>query len=112
MECQYGPRRKGSGTKKPVEYDEHGNAHKTHRPTCPARIYVKKVRKFPEFNIDPNLEGKNVRQAQERALTALRLARVETGGEERFVKLNQNASSKIKKTSVILQSYRNQKFTI
>jgi len=84
MECQYGPRRKGAVNKKQVDFDEHGNAIKRHRPTCPARIYVKKVRKFPEFRIDPNLEGKNVRQAQERALTALRLAGVHVGGEERY----------------------------
>lgn len=84
MECQYGPRRKGAVNKKQMDYDEHGNPLKRHRPTCPARIYVKKVRKFPEFRIDPNLEGKNVRQAQERALTALRLAGVNVGGEERY----------------------------
>ena len=83
MECQYGPRRKGAVNKKQLDFDEHGNQVKRHRPTCPARIYVKKVRKFPEFRIDPNLEGKNVRQAQERALTALRLAGVHVGGEER-----------------------------
>jgi len=84
MECQYGPRRKGAVNKKQLDYDEHGRPMKRHRPTCPARIYVKKVRKFPEFRIDPNLEGKNVRQAQERALTALRLAGVHDGGEERY----------------------------
>lgn len=84
MECQYGPRRKGSVNKKQVDYDEHGHPVKRHRPTCPARIYIKKVRKFPEFRIDPNLEGKNIRQAQERALTALRLVGVHIGGEERY----------------------------
>ncbi|EDO42659.1 predicted protein [Nematostella vectensis] len=85
MECQYGPRRKGCIAKKSNEYeDESGQLKKPHRPTCPARIYIKKVRKFPEYRIDPNLEGKNVRQAQERALTTLRLAGVEMGGEERF----------------------------
>ncbi|XP_058970330.2 calcium-responsive transcription factor isoform X2 [Pocillopora verrucosa] len=84
MECQYGPRRKGSVNKKQVDYDEHGHPVKRHRPTCPARIYIKKVRKFPEFRIDPNLEGKNIRQAQERALTALRLVGVHVGGEERY----------------------------
>lgn len=84
MECQYGPRRKGAVNKKQVDYDECGHPVKRHRPTCPARIYIKKVRKFPEFRIDPNLEGKNVRQAQERALTSLRLAGVHVGGEERY----------------------------
>jgi len=86
MECQYGPRRKGSNTKKTREYDNQGNAiKKGHRPTCPARIYIKKVKKFPEYRIDVdlNVEGKNVRQAQERALAHLRLAGVESGGEER-----------------------------
>ena len=81
MECQYGPRRKGSSGKKAISYE--GGGHKMHKLTCPARIYVKKVKKFPGCQIDPTLEGKNVRQAQERALTALRLAGVETGGEER-----------------------------
>lgn len=86
MECQYGPRRKGNVCKKSPDFDSQGNSSKkAHRPTCPARIYIKKVKKFPEFRIDLdlNLEGKNVRQAQERALTHLRLAGVETGGEER-----------------------------
>ena len=83
MECQYGPRRKGTPCKKNEFEDTPPSMKKGHRPTCPARIYIKKVKKFPEYKIDPNLEGKNVRQAQERALTALRLAGVETGGEER-----------------------------
>lgn len=84
MECQYGPRRKGAVNKKQLDCDEHGTPVKRHRPTCPARIYVKKVRKFPEFRIDPTMDGKHVRQAQERALTALRLAGVHVGGEERY----------------------------
>lgn len=86
MECQYGPRRKGCTNKKNTDFDNQGNTlKKSHRPTCPARIYIKKVKKFPEYRIemDLNLEGKNVRQAQERALTHLRLAGVESGGEER-----------------------------
>lgn len=84
MECQYGPRRKGAVNKKQPDYNEHGSPVKKHRPTCPARIYIKKVRKFPEFRIDPTLDAKHVRQAQERALTALRLAGVDIGGEERY----------------------------
>lgn len=83
MECQYGPRRKGSKVK--VEFNDNGQqVKKIHRPTCPARIYIKRVRKFPGYRIDPNFEGvAGTRQAQERALTALRSAGVENGGEER-----------------------------
>lgn len=88
MECQYGPRRKGAVNKKQPDYNEHGSPVKKHRPTCPARIYIKKVRKFPEFRIDPTLDAKHVRQAQERALTALRLAGVDIGGEERYSTIN------------------------
>ena len=87
MECQYGPRRKGAVNKKQTDYNEHSSPVKKHRPTCPARIYIKKVRKFPEFRIDPTLDAKHVRQAQERALTALRLAGVDIGGEERYYQL-------------------------
>jgi hypothetical protein len=83
MECQYGPRRKGNKVK--VEYNENGEPVKcAHRPTCPARIYIKRVRKFPEYKVDRRYEGTpGLRLAQERALTALRVACLESRGEER-----------------------------
>ena len=84
MECQYGPRRKGNKVK--VEYNENGKPVKrAHRPTCPARIYIKRVRKFPEYKVDRSYEGTpGLRLAQERALTALRVACLDSRGEERF----------------------------
>ncbi|CAB4003007.1 calcium-responsive transcription factor-like [Paramuricea clavata] len=84
MECQYGPRRKGNKVK--VEYNENGKPVKrAHRPTCPARIYIKRVRKFPEYKVDKSYEGTpGLRLAQERALTALRVACLDSRGEERF----------------------------
>ncbi len=86
MECQYGPRRKGNKVK--VEYNENGEPVKrAHRPTCPARIYIKRVRKFPEYKVDKSYEGTpGLRLAQERALTALRVACLESRGEERYMK--------------------------
>lgn len=85
MECQYGPRRKGNKLK--TQYNENGDhLQPLHRLTCPARIYIKRVRKFPEFKVDISSDGSNgLRLAQERTLTALRMACLESKGEERYV---------------------------
>lgn len=86
MECQYGPRRKGIKVK--IECNENDKpVKKAHRPTCPARIYIKRVRKFPEYKIEKRHEGTaGLRLAQERALTALRVACLESKSEERYSK--------------------------
>uniref|UniRef100_A0A8D1Y045 Calcium responsive transcription factor n=1 Tax=Sus scrofa TaxID=9823 RepID=A0A8D1Y045_PIG len=49
MECQYGPRRKGFQLKKISEQES--RSCQLYKATCPARIYIKKVQKFPEYRV-------------------------------------------------------------
>ncbi|XP_076849904.1 calcium-responsive transcription factor isoform X2 [Brachyhypopomus gauderio] len=84
MECQFGPRRKGTQTKKvPVQETCHNVDYKA---TCPARIYIKKVRKFPEYKVpvDPKVDKKVVRQEQEKAFFNLKKKLWDTGGVIRY----------------------------
>ncbi|KAM4626933.1 calcium-responsive transcription factor [Discoglossus pictus] len=69
MECQYGPRRKGLQPKRTVESD---NA--SYKATCPARIYIKKVKKFPHYRVptDPKIDKKLIRIEQEKAFNLLK----------------------------------------
>ncbi|XP_018518218.1 calcium-responsive transcription factor isoform X1 [Lates calcarifer] len=82
MECQFGPRRKGLQPKKNPELTN----EVTYKATCPARIYIKKVRKFPEFRVptEPPADKKTVRQEQEKAFQCLKNQNLETGGVIRF----------------------------
>nr|XP_020473632.1 calcium-responsive transcription factor-like isoform X3 [Monopterus albus] len=82
MECQFGPRRKGLQPRKSSEL----SAEVTFRATCPARIYIKKVRKFPEFKVptEPEADRKTVRLEQEKAFQCLKTQNLETGGVIRF----------------------------
>ncbi|XP_070578548.1 calcium-responsive transcription factor-like [Ptychodera flava] len=79
MECQYGPRRKGGQNKKLTD----ATSFKT---TCPARIYIKKVRKFPELKVDtgPGVDRKTLRLQQDRAFAILRDKPDNITGVERF----------------------------
>ncbi|KAM4608730.1 calcium-responsive transcription factor-like [Polymixia lowei] len=81
MECQYGPRRKGLQPKKNTEHTP-----TDYKTTCPARIYIKKVRKFPEFCVpmEPTVDRKTVRQDQEKAFSSLRSQPLDTGGALRY----------------------------
>ncbi|XP_017547702.1 calcium-responsive transcription factor isoform X1 [Pygocentrus nattereri] len=84
MECQFGPRRKGVQPKKgTVEESNHNFPYKA---TCPARIYIKKVRKFPEYKVpvDPKVDKKVVRQEQEKAFFNLKKKLWDTGGVIRY----------------------------
>ncbi|XP_040004202.1 calcium-responsive transcription factor-like isoform X2 [Xiphias gladius] len=82
MECQFGPRRKGLQPKKNCELTD----EVTYKATCPARIYIKKVRKFPEFRVptESTADRKTVRQEQEKAFQCLKNQNLETGGVIRF----------------------------
>ncbi|XP_078142410.1 calcium-responsive transcription factor isoform X1 [Centroberyx gerrardi] len=82
MECQYGPRRKGLQPKKNSEQPQ----LQDYKATCPARIYIKKVRKFPEFRVpsEPTADRKTVRQEQEKAFCSLRSQTLSTGGAVRY----------------------------
>ncbi|KAJ8253306.1 hypothetical protein GJAV_G00211420 [Gymnothorax javanicus] len=84
MECQFGPRRKGLQPKRTVEQESSSSA--SYKATCPARIYIKKVRKFPEYRVptDPQVDKKVVRQEQEKAFFNLRKNLWDAGGVLRY----------------------------
>ncbi|XP_052807194.1 calcium-responsive transcription factor-like isoform X1 [Mya arenaria] len=80
MECQFGPRRKGGLAKKVGDQDSSGE----YRQTCPARIYIKKVRKFPEFKIDPNMDKRSAKVAMDKAFHKLKQHNLEKIGQDRY----------------------------
>nr|XP_045004414.1 calcium-responsive transcription factor isoform X2 [Jaculus jaculus] len=84
MECQYGPRRKGFQLKK-ISEQESRSCH-LYKATCPARIYIKKVQKFPEYRvpIDPKIDKKIIRMEQEKAFNLLKKNLVDAGGVLRW----------------------------
>nr|XP_033800923.1 calcium-responsive transcription factor [Geotrypetes seraphini]XP_033800924.1 calcium-responsive transcription factor [Geotrypetes seraphini]XP_033800925.1 calcium-responsive transcription factor [Geotrypetes seraphini]XP_033800927.1 calcium-responsive transcription factor [Geotrypetes seraphini] len=84
MECQYGPRRKGTQPKKSSEQE--GGCSQIYKATCPARIYIKKVQKFPEYRvpIDPKIDKKIIRMEQEKAFNMLKKNLIEAGGVVRW----------------------------
>ncbi|NXP50451.1 CARTF factor, partial [Heliornis fulica] len=84
MECQYGPRRKGFQPKKAGE-QESTSGH-PYKATCPARIYIKKVQKFPEYRVptDPKIDKKIIRMEQEKAFNMLKKNMIDAGGVLRW----------------------------
>ncbi|XP_076406436.1 calcium-responsive transcription factor isoform X9 [Peromyscus maniculatus bairdii] len=84
MECQYGPRRKGFQLKR-ISEQESRSCH-LYKATCPARIYIKKVQKFPEYRVptDPQIDRKIIRMEQEKAFTMLKKNLVDAGGVLRW----------------------------
>ncbi|XP_072198187.1 calcium-responsive transcription factor isoform X2 [Excalfactoria chinensis] len=80
MECQYGPRRKGFQSKKSGEQES--TSGYLYKATCPARIYIKKVQKFPEYRVptDPKIDKKIIRMEQEKAFNMLKKNLIEAGG--------------------------------
>ncbi|XP_036396900.1 calcium-responsive transcription factor [Megalops cyprinoides] len=84
MECQFGPRRKGVQPKKMAEQEICPSTQ--YKATCPARIYIKKVRKFPEYRVptDPKVDKKVVRQEQEKAFFNLKKGLWEASGVLRY----------------------------
>ncbi|XP_048455109.1 calcium-responsive transcription factor isoform X3 [Rhincodon typus] len=83
MECQFGPRRKGVQPKK-IEQESISNQY--YKATCAARIYIKKVRKFPEYRVptDPKIDKKIIRQEQEKAFNMLKKNGFDVGGVVRW----------------------------
>ncbi|XP_030343276.1 calcium-responsive transcription factor isoform X2 [Strigops habroptila] len=84
MECQYGPRRKGFQPKKAGEQE--GTPCHLYKATCPARIYIKKVQKFPEYRVptDPKIDKKIIRMEQEKAFNMLKKNLIDAGGVLRW----------------------------
>ncbi|XP_049905211.1 calcium-responsive transcription factor-like isoform X1 [Epinephelus moara] len=83
MECQFGPRRKGLQSNRNCDLPADTASY---RATCPARIYIKKVRKFPDFRVptEETADRRTVRQEQEKAFQSLKNQNLETGGVIRF----------------------------
>ncbi|KAL9847811.1 calcium-responsive transcription factor isoform 3-T13 [Geothlypis trichas] len=84
MECQYGPRRKGFQPKKACEQES--TSSQLYKATCPARIYIKKVQKFPEYRVptDPKIDKKIIRMEQEKAFNMLKKNLIDAGGVLRW----------------------------
>ncbi|XP_063196453.1 calcium-responsive transcription factor isoform X3 [Chroicocephalus ridibundus] len=84
MECQYGPRRKGFQPKKAGEQEN--TSGPLYKATCPARIYIKKVQKFPEYRVptDPKIDKKIIRMEQEKAFNLLKKNLIDAGGVLRW----------------------------
>ncbi|OWK58465.1 Calcium-responsive transcription factor [Lonchura striata] len=84
MECQYGPRRKGFQPKKTGEQES--TFSQLYKATCPARIYIKKVQKFPEYRVptDPKIDKKIIRMEQEKAFNMLKKNLIDAGGVLRW----------------------------
>ncbi|KAH9518475.1 hypothetical protein Btru_016884 [Bulinus truncatus] len=80
MECQFGPRRRGTLGKRGLPQ----NTPSEFKQTCPARIYIKKVRKFPSHSVNLNLDKKSIRLAMDKAFHELREQGLERWGEERY----------------------------
>ncbi|XP_048341455.1 calcium-responsive transcription factor [Sphaerodactylus townsendi] len=84
MECQYGPRRKGFQPRKSSEQEN--ISCQLYKATCPARIYIKKVQKFPEYRVptDSKIDKKIIRVEQEKAFNMLKKNLIEVGGVLRW----------------------------
>ncbi|KFU84953.1 Amyotrophic lateral sclerosis 2 chromosomal region candidate 8, partial [Chaetura pelagica] len=84
MECQYGPRRKGFQPKKAGEQES--TSGRLYKATCPARIYIKKVQKFPEYRVptDPTIDKKIIKMEQEKAFNMLKKNLIDAGGVLRW----------------------------
>ncbi|XP_061167504.1 calcium-responsive transcription factor-like [Saccostrea echinata] len=74
MECQFGPRRRGNAKNTSTEYKQ----------TCPARIYIKKVKKFPEFAVDFNQDKKSLKAAMDNAFHQLKVLGTNDIGKELY----------------------------
>jgi len=48
-----------------------------------SRIYIKKVRKFPEYKIDSNLDKRSAKIAMDKAFHKLKQQNIEKLGQER-----------------------------
>lgn len=51
--------------------------------SCPARIYVKKVRKFPEYAIPVNARKRELKHMMDSSFNALKRNGFSSGGEDR-----------------------------
>ncbi|CAD5117423.1 DgyrCDS6193 [Dimorphilus gyrociliatus] len=82
QECQHGPRRRGavrrSGTDSKTKNEDF-------KATCPARIYIKKVKKFPTFRVNICDDRKALKEEMDKSFRELKQALQDNrvSGEER-----------------------------
>ena len=57
---------------------------KNNIPLFLVRIYIKKVKKFPEYAVDVSLEKKQMKVAMDKAFMILRNEGINYGGQERY----------------------------
>ncbi len=69
MECNFGPRRKGAQAKR---QGQSSVARYEFKQTCPARIYIKKVKKFADYSVEVHLDKKQLKQAMDRMFGLLK----------------------------------------
>jgi len=82
MECEHGPRKRSNALKRMAAMSGQ-KSKKIPNLTCPARLFVKKVKKFPQYRVPPDSDPKVVRGMQEHALKMVRSHGV-TSGEIRL----------------------------
>lgn len=82
MECEHGPRKRSNALKRMAAMSGQ-KSKKIPNLTCPARLFVKKVKKFPQYRVPPDSDPKVVRGMQEHALKMVRSHGV-TSGEIRY----------------------------
>lgn len=88
MECEYGPRKRSNAIKRMIQMHGHKNTmKKIPNLTCPARLFVKKVRKFPQFKVPADSDPKYLRQLQEQSLKLVRNAGFNTGEVRLYMQL-------------------------
>lgn len=82
QECQHGPRRRGAVRR---SGSDSKTKNEDFKATCPARIYIKKVKKFPNFRVNITDDRKALKEEMDKSFRELKLALQEnrTTGEER-----------------------------
>lgn len=78
MECEHGPRKRSNALKRMAAMSGQ-KLKKVPNLTCPARLFVKKVRKFPQYRVPPDADPKIIRGMQEHALKMVRSNGVNSG---------------------------------
>ncbi|XP_047145209.1 calcium-responsive transcription factor isoform X1 [Hydra vulgaris] len=87
-ECEHGPRKRTSIVKRIVQmHDQNNSTKKIPTFTCPARLFVKKVRKFPQFKVPVDSDPKLLRQLQEHSLRHVRQSGFESGETRLYMHL-------------------------
>ena len=87
MECEHGPRKRSNALKRMAAMSGQ-KLKKVPNLTCPVRLFVKKVRKFPQYRVPLEADAKIIRGMQEHALKMVRSNGVNSGEIRYFYKMN------------------------